>query len=273
MNRYIIPDLSQIGESLKIAEEYGTAFEYNDFFRPNVLDDKEEQNRLIREYKALGRDARQDTMHGAFLDITIASYDKKIQEVSKDRVKRSLEIGERIGLKGVVFHTNYITNFLLDSYCNNWLKVNEEFWSEMLLEFPSLNIYMENMFDTDPVLIGRLAELMKEKERFGICFDYAHAALSHTSAKEWISALYPYIRHMHINDNNLLADLHQPVGRGKIDWAEYRILMEEYKLEPSVLIEVAGAENQRESIQTMIAGGLYPYNLSGGICKTANKVI
>lgn len=67
---------------------------------------------------------------------------------------------------------------------------------------------MENMFDEAPDILAGLAERMKDIENFGICLDYAHAMLSKCPGDEWVRTLAPYIRHMHINDNDLENDLH-----------------------------------------------------------------
>ena len=39
-NFLIIPKINNLDESLKLAEEYGFGFEYNDFFIPDILDVK-----------------------------------------------------------------------------------------------------------------------------------------------------------------------------------------------------------------------------------------
>ena len=54
---------------------------------------------------------------------------------------------------------------------------------------------------------------------------------------------------MHINDNNLKDDLHLPVGRGRIDWQQFRNLVEKYQVNASVLLEVKGFEAQKESLE------------------------
>ena len=52
----IIPDIKNISRSLKLAEQYGTVFEYNDFMLPGYLDDRAECRRKMIFYKSLGRD-------------------------------------------------------------------------------------------------------------------------------------------------------------------------------------------------------------------------
>ena len=258
--RYVIPDRADMQASIRLAEEYGCAFEYNDFFIPEVLGDQGRQEEIIEFYAKYRSDFSQDTMHGAFLDVTIHSSDPLIRDASMLRLRQSMEIASRMGLRGVVFHTGRLGRFRAENYLRLWHEANLRFFSELAEAYPRQQIYMENMFDEAPDVMADLAEAMKGVENFGICLDYAHAALTDCPQQEWVRALAPYIRHMHINDNNWKNDLHQPVGQGKIDWNEYSRLMEEYGIETSVLVEVSGCEGQLMSLEYMEQHKIYPFH-------------
>ena len=124
MKYYVIPDLSELDKYLKLASDYNLGFEYNDFFDPNLLDNNEKLNDTISKYQSLKR--KGDTLHGVFYDITLDSVDKKIKEVSLERVRSSLDIALKLNCKGVVFHTNYITWMKDKVYQDNWVKVHKE---------------------------------------------------------------------------------------------------------------------------------------------------
>ena len=47
---YIIPDRNNLDRSIEIAKKYNACFEYNDFFEPSILDDKQEIDRIIKLY-------------------------------------------------------------------------------------------------------------------------------------------------------------------------------------------------------------------------------
>lgn len=256
---YIIPKREQIEESLQLSEKYHAYFEYNDFFLPFVLDDEEKKKELIDFYKSLPRDRSRDTMHGAFLDVTLHSSDARIREVSELRVRQSMEIASKLGIRGVIFHTNMIANFKEPGYLKNWVTANAAFYRKMLAEYPGIYIYLENMFDYDPDLLVALAKEMKEEAYFGVCLDYAHAAISKVSAKEWLEVLKPYIKHMHINDNNLQDDLHKAMGQGEIDYKEYTKFMNQQEMKVSVLVEVSQLEDQITSLEYMKKERIYPF--------------
>lgn len=256
---YLIPDRNCMGESLALAKRYNACFEYNDFFKPSVLEDATLIEELITFYKGLDRDRSKDTLHGAFLDVTIHSDDPLIRKTSEHRVRQCMEIADRLGIRGVIFHTNTIPNFRVESYQKSWVRRNAEFWTQILKEFPNLSVFIENMFDEEPDLLAQLTVEMQDEERFGICFDYAHAQVFGYDIDDWVQQLGKFIKHMHINDNNLVADLHQSVGNGQIDWQLFNEKMQESKIEASVLVEVKEVEFQNQSLEYMQKNKIYPY--------------
>ena len=262
MNKlHCIPNLNETEEYIKLTEEYGLAFEYNEFFSPKVLTDEKMCEDILCRYKGLMRDGRTDTLHGAFYDINVASDDPAIYEVSDKRIIQSMEAAKQLSAKGVIFHTNYIANFTLESYRETWLKRNEEYYRKLCKKYPDIEIYVENMFDEDPELLTRLCESMKDVPNFGACFDFAHAYVSITDIEDWLSMLSPYIKHVHINDNYGTQDLHLAVGDGTLPWEVYDAFMRSRKEEdrPSVLIEVSGTDKLKRSLQYMKKNGIYPF--------------
>lgn len=256
---YLIPDRNRMEESMALAKKYGAYFEYNDFYSPTVLEDVEKIEELITFYKELDRDRSKDTLHGAFLDVTIHSDDPVIRAASEHRVRQCMQIADRLGIRGVIFHTNTIPNFRVDYYQKNWVARNATFWHQILKEFPNLYVFIENMFDEEPELLAQLAIRMENEDRFGICFDYAHAQVFGYDIDDWMEQLGRYVKHMHINDNNLVADLHQSVGSGQIDWNIFNMKMLENEMNVSVLIEVKDLEVQKKSLEYMQEKGIYPY--------------
>lgn len=250
----IIPDRKCLKQSLALAGEYGAGFEYNDFFAPDVLDDSGLCKKIAEEYRQFPLPGY-CTLHGAFYDVIVFSMDKRIREVSDLRVRQSIEAAKNIGAGAVVFHTNYDPFFSQRSYIECWLDSNEKYWSGILGEYPDMNIYIENMFDRSPDVMAELAERLCRYENFGICLDYAHAALTPVSHEEWVRKLGKYIRHLHINDNDLTGDLHQAVGKGKIDWDEFYRLYNDHMAGASILIETVSYENQRLSLEKLAADG------------------
>lgn len=255
----IIPKRDKIEESLRLSEQYQANFEYNDFFLPQILDDEEKTKEIIEFYKRLPRDRSGDTLHGAFLDVTLHSVDSRVREISELRVRQSMEIAKELGIRGVVFHTNLIANFKDKVYLKNWIETNAAFYKKMLQEYPGIFIFVENMFDFEPDMLLELAKALKEEPYFGICLDFAHATISKVSAREWLCTLMPYVKHIHINDNDLQNDLHQALGKGNINYKEFTRILKEHQIETSVLVEVSDLEGQISSLAYMEEEGIYPF--------------
>ena len=247
-NWLIIPDFEQREESAKLAGEYNAGFEYNDFFLPRVYEDEAEVKRRIEGYKALDRDRSKDTLHGAFLDVVVSSDDAYIAQYSKKRLRQSMEIGRELSVKGVVFHSGLVPGVTSSTYLKNWADRQEEFFRKLCGDFPEMTVYLENIQESGPEFLLPLIERMSDCKNFKVCLDYAHAAISKTPVEEWITTLQSYIAHMHVNDNDLRADLHQIPGEGKIDWWKYALLTAGIK-EASVLVELGGVERQRKALE------------------------
>lgn len=249
-NFLIIPQFENIEESLSLAEEYGFGFEYNDFFSPDILDDTKKLEELILRYRSVGLPKR-CTLHGAFLDVLIFSEDMEIRECSEMRVFQSIDAAKAIGAEAVVFHTNHNPLLTAESYRKNWLERNEHFWRKVLEKYSDISVYMENMFDDSPHMLAGLAEKLSDFKNFGVCLDYAHAVSfgRNTPIGGWVKSLAPYVRHLHINDNNLKDDLHLAVGSGKIDWRQFAEYYSEYFKSCTVLIETSDIEAQKSSAE------------------------
>lgn len=247
----IIPDSKDIDRELVLAAKYGTAFEYNDFMNPDQLDDKEYCRQKIVFYKNLGRNMSNDTLHGAFIDLVVQSTDSLIRDASRKRVYQSMEIAQELGVRGVVFHTGLIPNYRDESYMQCWRDGCVRFWRKVLDDFPEQSVYIENMFDMDASGMAALGEAMKDQERFGLCLDYAHAVIfgRGETLENWYQHTAPYVRHMHINDNNRKYDQHRPLGQGSIDWVRFGEILQNHMNPLSVLLEMTGWEAQEKSLE------------------------
>lgn len=249
MNNYlIIPQIEDIEEYLSLSKEYNLGFEFDDFFTPKMLsDDKKCEERIARYKSYVLPDIL--TLHGDFFDVLVFSADEEIVATSIKRIYQSMEAAKKIGAKKVIFHSNINSAIHADYYLINWLESNERVFREACGKYPGITVLVENMFDwtSDPLV--RLAKRMGDISNFGICLDYAHAFLSKENVNDWCQKLSPYIKHVHINDNDGIRDLHLPVGAGKIDWNEFGKNKELYFHDSSILIEVNGLENIKKSIE------------------------
>ena len=245
---YFIPDARNPEATVRFAKEQDAYFEYNDFIFPDMLDDTAGVEERIALYRSLDRDMSKDTMHGAFFDVTVFSYDAKVREISRLRMRQSMEIAKKMGLRGVVFHGNYLPFLKRKQYDANWLSYTEEVLRELAGEYPDTEIYLENMFEDSPELLGVLAERLNDVKNFGICLDYSHALLSSGEGESWFVRLSAFIRHIHVNDHCFDGDVHMVPGEGQTDWKEFFRLKEAYAKDASIHCEVSGLDAARKGI-------------------------
>lgn len=250
----IIPDIKNPQEALSLAEKYSLGFEYNDFFDPIVLDDAQKCNQTIEAYAKLPL-PQYSTMHGAFLDVIPFSRDSRIKEVSAFRIQQSIEIAKKMKASAVVFHTNYNPFLNTSAYIQSWIEMNVGFWSDVLRQHSDISIYLENMFDSSPEIMEKLSERLCTHENYGVCLDYAHAAISKTPPEVWAECLGGFVKHVHINDNDLVSDLHLAWGSGKIDRQQFYRCYEKYLNGATVLIETSSEENRLRSVEMLAAEG------------------
>lgn len=235
MRYYIIPNLNELNKYLELSKQYDLGFEYNEFYVPSLLDDSKKLDEAVEAYYDLKR--KGDTLHGVFLDIVLDSQDPWMKEASIVRVRSSLDIARTLNCKGVVFHTNYITWMKDSTYRNRWVEENAKVYLDLIEEYKDLEIYIENMFDLDPYLLKELVKRINH-ERIGVCLDVAHASISNIPLEVWFKELGPYIKHLHINDNDKIMDLHEELGKGLIDYDEAFQFMNKLDKNVSVLIEI-----------------------------------
>ena len=250
----IIPDRNNLTECLELAEQYQLGFEYNDFTHPDVLDDEQRVRDIVEIYKSAGT-LSYCTMHGAFYDVIPFSLDKRIRETADLRINQSIEAARKIGAKAVVFHTNYDPFLNSVDYVRMWIDSNAKYWSGVLSANPDMNIYLENMFDTSPDIMEQLSERLCVHENYGVCLDWAHASLSNTEPRIWAKKLGRYVKHVHINDNDNVSDLHLAWGDGKVKRDKFYECYKEYFSDATVLIETNPMEYKKRSLELLMEEG------------------
>lgn len=243
----VVSRTDRLTEYMEIAEKYDVGFEINDFYDADILDDKALCKDLVRQYTEAGI-PEGSTLHGAFYDIVIFSHDKRIRDISEIRMEQSMEIAQTLGVKGVVFHTNCNPMLSSEQYDNNVVEQTVLYMEKLLNRYPQQCIYLENMFDASPEVLTRISEQLSGYSNYGVCLDYAHASISTVPMMDWADGLAPYIKHVHINDNDLKRDLHWAVGTGYIDWNQFAKYYRTYFDQCSVLIETTMPEAQIQSL-------------------------
>ena len=120
-----------------------------------------------------------------------------------------------LGIRRIVVHSGYIPLV----YFPEWFTARSvEFWREFLRDAPDgLCLALENVMEPGPDMLVQIAAGVDDP-RFGLCLDVGHAntRVSETPPLDWIAPMAPWLRHVHLHNNDGDWDLHDALGQGMI---------------------------------------------------------
>jgi len=254
------PNDYSFGEFLDFAKEHSCNLEIASFAYSEVLDT--EWQEILKRYqqKLYGFKGRV-SVHGAFQDLFVHSSDRKIREVSKERILGNLEIAKALNAKYAVFHGNFNPLIRGEGYRRNWVERNASFWSKALEE-SYVTVLLENLWEPNPEMFRKLLDQI-ESSRLKICFDTGHANIfSEVSFEEWITILGKDIPYIHINDNKGKVDNELVPGEGTINWQEFSNTIEEHQVNPEIVFEVGTLGKTKRSIRYFRKESIYPFSVA-----------
>ncbi|MEI6153592.1 MAG: sugar phosphate isomerase/epimerase family protein [Deltaproteobacteria bacterium] len=187
----------------------------------NTLDELD-----MGDVKELGRKLRDSgimcTAHAPFMDLSPGGYDRRIRTLSKDKIKKAVEMAHRLNAKSIVCHPGY-NKWFYDGNEQLWLDSSVETWTEILAEAKGGPlVLLENIFEETPATLIALFGYFKDKG-LHFCFDSGHFNLfSAVPLEAWLIPLKNRIREMHLHDNHGKSDEHLPIGWGTFPFRELK---------------------------------------------------
>ena len=121
-----------------------------------------------------------------------------------------------------------------------WLERSRTVWRG-LPERAGAPLFLENIYDPSPAVLPALLGALDERGT-GICFDAGHwhcfsGGHGKKDMADWIRAYSPYLRHLHLHDNDGTQDTHLGLGKGQVPLEELLTALERQKLRPGVTYE------------------------------------
>jgi sugar phosphate isomerase/epimerase len=157
------------------------------------------------------------SFHGPIHDIVPHSEVTTIFQFAKQRIETSIQIALELNAKRIVFHTGINTIITDPSFIRNTIDKQGNFWNEICTKYPNIDIVLENMWEKNAAYLTGICKYA-DKPNLGICLDIAHANVySHESCITWIKESEPFLKHIHLNDNNGKWDEHLALGNGNIN--------------------------------------------------------
>lgn len=218
------------------------------FVGNNQVDDVDlgEMKRIGQELQ--GRDIP-FTLHAPYMDLSPGGVDKKVVEVTRDRLKKAVEIASTMGARGIVCHGGY-DRWRFDGHEQLWLDGSIETWGQIIKGAENgLLVMLENIFEEEPSTL--LSLLGHFRNKLWLCFDSGHFNLfSKVSVDEWLVPLKDYVREFHLHDNHGGSDQHLPIGRGTFPFRELKQFLQRL---PDIfcVAEIADEETALEAIRSL----------------------
>jgi sugar phosphate isomerase/epimerase len=98
-------------------------------------------------------------------------------------------------------------------------------------------INLENVYEQTPEMILALLEGICS-DTLGFCLDLGHLhAFGQAPLAEWLGALGPYLREVHLHDNNGHSDTHGAIGSGNVPFQELFRYLREIGVRPLITLE------------------------------------
>ena len=157
-------------------------------------------------------------LHAPFLDLSPASPDPQVRQITLLRHQQALRLAERLGAVVCVVHPGY-DRWRFAPGGSLWHERSCDFWQPLAQQAENCGcrLALENIFETEPHALAALIHAM-DSPAFGHCFDMGHFHLfAQVPLASWFASLGPAMIHLHLHDNHGQDDEHLPLGEGTID--------------------------------------------------------
>lgn len=200
------------------------------------------------------------SVHAPFLDLSPGAIDPAFRSLTVQRLKAALAAAVPFSPDTVVLHPGY-DPLRFAEHRGVWLKNSLKTWHEVAAaaeDLPGTLLLIENIFENEPSTLADLLVSLPTPP-FGFCLDTGHFQVFSTlPLAGWFEALGPYLREVHLHDNDGTGDSHRPPGRGTFPFAQLFSLLAGRQESILGTIEAHREEDLHESLAYLDARGLLP---------------
>ncbi|PIE98318.1 MAG: hypothetical protein CR988_03210 [Treponema sp.] len=245
MSSFILKAVQTIDEfDASLFNDFNIGVELQDFTEP-CLTEIEICRTLCRYEKAFSKFLGKKSMHGSFIDVNLASFNRDIAKYSQNLYTRDLFFAKVLNLDYVVFHSQTMPWFSDNQIWDLFVKSNADFFHEAIdaSGFKGI-VVLENVVDkTDKFISSLIRKINHPQVKLNL--DTGHANLSRQSTGDWIKNNTDILSYMHLHSNNGCADLHNPVTEEDAELVFSTL--EKYNLEISVCLEYQNVDLKDEA--------------------------
>ena len=196
------------------------------------------QEAMAEMARLMEEQGRTITFHGPFMDLAPGGLDERVREVTARRLQQTMELVPVFRPQSVVFHTGYDER-RYHAHRAEWLSGSLATWEPLVQQAEEMGvvIHLENVYEQTPEMILTLIEEM-DSENLGFCLDMCHMnVFGEVTLSEWLDALGPHLKEVHLHDNNGHSDSHGPIGSGTAPFKELFQYLHDQEKRPVVTLE------------------------------------
>mgnify|MGYP001082243109 CR=1 FL=1 len=196
------------------------------------------QEAMAEMARLMEEQGRTVTFHGPFMDLATGGLDERIREVTVWRLQRTMELVPVFRPQSVVFHAGYDER-RYHAHRAEWLSGSVATWEPLIQQAEEMGvvIHLENVYEQTPEMILALIEEM-DSEHLGFCLDMGHMnVFGEVALSEWLDALGPHLKEVHLHDNNGDSDSHGPIGSGTAPFEELFQYLHDQEKRPVITLE------------------------------------
>lgn len=194
-------------------------------------------------------------VHFPFHDLQPGSLDNLILDATRQRLQKAVKVAKVYRPKYLVAHAYFIP--LYNNLFSKWLNRAVDTWNLVLSAWPGHPpLFLENVRENDPRPLSDLLGELADNNRVQCCLDVGHwssygGGAHYQNLSKWMQTLAPYLGHLHLHDNDGVADKHLGLGQGVVPWEELFFGLELLELVPSIALETHSGESFEQSCSFM----------------------
>jgi len=197
------------------------------------------------------------TVHAPFHEIFLGAPDRLVREAAVARMERAFTAASLFRPESIVVHFNYEERrfgFIYDEWLAN-IVPNLRHFGEKARRMGAF-LAVENVYEENPRAMKEVLPMLRDVPVYQ-CLDTGHvSAFSRTGLKAWLKQMGPFIRQMHLHDNDGTGDTHGPVGSGSVDFGLVKDFIARAPVKPLVTLEPHSEEDIWKTLRGLRVTGI-----------------